>query len=242
MNGGKRVENQQKQLDQPNGKNDCAAADEHGLRQKLFDQLRAIRAEHFAHAHLFGAMDRPRGGQIHEINAGDDQHEQRDAGKDINVENVVVGFDLTLQLRGEMDILHRLQEQPRVLPRRRKIFLDDLRELGFKFGGGKPFAQLEISPNRIDEPTFEKIHIVRRHQHVLERGKHVVFEMRVLRRVRGDASDLEIDVAVVEIDRHHFAENVEAAKIFLGNLPTHHHAVWMRERSLGLAAQKGNRE
>ncbi len=54
-----------------------AAYDEGCFHQKLECELFPVAAKHFSNAHFFGTIDRLRGGEVNEIDAGD--HDQEDA-------------------------------------------------------------------------------------------------------------------------------------------------------------------
>ena len=79
-----------------------------GFGQELADQRSAEGAGDFTDADLLCAERCFGGGKVDVVDAGDDDDEKPDDGKDIDIERIAIGFDLPLQVRTEVDIGQRL--------------------------------------------------------------------------------------------------------------------------------------
>jgi len=107
------VEIRQRGLYQHDSHQQRQHGDKRGLPQKLPDEILPVRAQHFAQSDLAGAPGRAGGGEIHEIAAGDEQNEDRNCRKKIDVRDVAVGFDFCSKVRMQMDVGQLLQMQHR---------------------------------------------------------------------------------------------------------------------------------
>ena len=75
------------------------------------------RAGHLADAHFLGAVGASGGAEIHEIDAGDQEDEHGDDGKDVNELDIAVGFQLVRLIRIEVHVGEREDLVPEMITR-----------------------------------------------------------------------------------------------------------------------------
>ena len=73
------------------------------LDKELCHQLRLGRAGDLTDADLFCPSCRPGRGQVHIVDTGDDDHEQGDRGKNIDIGDAAKFFRLTLEVRMQVN-------------------------------------------------------------------------------------------------------------------------------------------
>ena len=124
-------------MDHQDGQNECQEREKDRFTQKLTDEQLFMSAEHLAHPHLLGAPRSLCGGEVHKIEAGNEQNEEGNGGVDINVGDAAVGLDFRIEVGVKMDARDRPEVQ--LCPLRRTlargtephIFVDK----GWKLGG-----------------------------------------------------------------------------------------------------------
>ena len=86
------------------------------LEHELRDELLSRRPQHLAHPDLFGALGRARGRQVHIVDASDEQNEQRNRAKGIDVElvsgwaiHLVDGIQMNVRQRFDMKSLRAVE-------------------------------------------------------------------------------------------------------------------------------------
>ena len=104
------VEERQQHFDQHQGTDQGQQADEHRLAQELADQLPPPGAHYLAHPHLPGPLGRAGGGQVHEVDAGDQQNERGDHRKYVHVGDMAVRLQLPKYVGVQVDIDQRLEK------------------------------------------------------------------------------------------------------------------------------------
>src|SRR6185437_16294813 len=91
----------------------CHGRDHDRFTQELTDEVDAARPQHLADADLTGTGSRPCGGQVHEVDTGDEQDEDGDGAEDIDVFDVAVVRELVGTMGMEMDIRERSGVEPK---------------------------------------------------------------------------------------------------------------------------------
>src|SRR5690606_30641692 len=84
---------------------------ERGLGEELASEHRARRSDGFADSGLLGALQRAGRGQIHEVDARDEEHERRDDAEGVEVGSVRRRHELCRATRIQMDARERLQTE-----------------------------------------------------------------------------------------------------------------------------------
>ena len=108
---GQVVEEGEHQFHHDQRQNNGDEAHEYGLGQELQHQLAAVGAEGLADAHLLGPAGGAGGGQVHEVDAGNQQDRQRDHRKSVDRPGIAIGFEFPFQVGIEVDVGERLQEE-----------------------------------------------------------------------------------------------------------------------------------
>ena len=82
---GQGIEGGQGGLNEKDGENAGYCSREHGFGQELEDQVAALGTDGFSDADFAGAALGAGGGEVHKIDAGDDQHEEADDAEHANI-------------------------------------------------------------------------------------------------------------------------------------------------------------
>ena len=180
----------------------------------MHDDLATLRANDLAHAHLLGPQRRPRRGQVHEVDAGNEQDQQRDGRERVDLGDVAVGLHLQFKMRAQVDVFEGLQEEAQGFLA--FVAFHELRQLGLQRDGIGLGRQQEVGEGAGPAPTPQRLPdvlAVDRH-HRAVRGQHVEVEMGVVRQVFDDARHRQVHPVVVGKS---LPEGIGVVEIFAGD-------------------------
>ena len=109
-----------------------------------------------AEADFPGPVGRAGRRQVHEVDAGDQQDEKRDQGKNAHVLDVALGKPLEFEPGMQMDGLERLEVEPGILFEGR-LSLEVTRNLGEDALQGDAFSQVNPGRKRAVAPAVDRI-------------------------------------------------------------------------------------
>src|SRR5215475_6232636 len=111
MEAGKAVEPGHEQEGQGSCEDDGQPGDEDRFAEELGDYFVALCPGYFADADLFGPEGGAGGGEVHIVDASDQQDEDGDGAEDIDATDVAVLPDLFVEVGAEVDIGQALEEE-----------------------------------------------------------------------------------------------------------------------------------
>ena len=237
-----RVEGRQRGRGQEQGGHEGHAGHEHGLAQKLPHELPALRPEGLADPDLTGPLGGARRDQVREVDARDQQDEERDGGERPDVRDAPDRLHLVLQVGVEIDLRQALGHvaplvaaQPPVGRHAERLggLRPDvcLHEPLQRLGEGGPLVAL-VEPNvgvkAVGHPRPPQ---QRRH---LEGRQQVKVEVRGRRHVGHHPRH----AAGAPVHPQRLAEHVGAPEVPLGRRPGQDHGVRVGEHRAGIAPQE----
>ena len=189
-----RPESRQGGQDEPDGQGQGHEGQDHGVAEELADELALARPDDLAQADLLGPLEGPGRGQVHVVDAGDDQDEDGDRGEEEDEAGVADQAEIEIGPGMEVDAGQGLEEEARRLAAvwavsRGPVGGDEGRELGLQ--GLRVGAVLEEDVGVVGAVAPDGQVALLELGHRLEGRDDVHGEMGVGGDVAEDAGDLE---------------------------------------------------
>ena len=188
--------------------------------QELAHQLDAMRSQHLSQSHFTSAGGKPGSRQVDEVDTSDDQDEEGDGRKNVDVVDVAVRARFMLEIGTEMDVRYRLQEEIETAAAFLELFPDvPVHEIGqLVLGGSRRLAlgQQDVGVE-IDPRPVPQVFLVCRGKGYDEIG----LQVGIRRCVFHDARDCQQQEPAVGVDRP--AHRICFAEILPGRVFADHH-------------------
>ena len=213
---------------------------QHRLAQKLSDELAAVRPHHLTHPDLACPLRGPRRRQVHEVDAGDEQNQQRHATEEVDVRGVAVRLVFRFQMRVEMNAPHRLEMKAKLDARSLgKVFFREDRQLRLQLRrlGGWGIRQQDVRIVAVAPPLLVPGARVPRDVG-LAIDEHVEREMRVGRNILDDTRHHHLRMGKAFRADDPLPQRIDIAEIRLGSRAGKHDAVRLVERRGRIAPDK----
>ena len=211
--------------------------------QELADQLHPVRTQHLSHAHFPGAHLGTGRGQVNEVDASDNQDQERDGHEEGHVPYIAVGFVLALPVRIEVYVHEGLERRPQADARLpvpvARVTLQKGRQFRFEITWRNILAEPDVGVQvSVIFPVVQvPAGLYRSHRAI--GYEHVRPHVGIGRNVLHDARHREVP-AIVEIDR--IADGLFVAEVLEGQILRDHHRIRLGERDALIPRGQRNAE
>ena len=206
-------------------------AQQEGFAEELPDELAPLRADGLPQPDFFRPPCGPRRGEVHEVDARQQEHEDGNRREEVDERDVAVRLQLGVEVGVQVDVEERLEVEPV-----RRLVADDavleVGELRFERGGVRALSEQEVGEGRLEPPY-----------RLLQRGQAGIREEEFEGEVGGAGQFGEHarhpvvrEPAVVEgVRLQHLAEGLLIGEVFLRHRGREDERVRLQERRRRIA-------